>query len=60
MEPNKFVKELFGKENDVFERRVIKTKHFNPRRLVRLMAERSPKNIKKTKETLCSPILPRN
>lgn len=47
MEPNKFVKELFGKENDVFDRRVIKTRHFNPRRLVRLMTEKSPKNIKK-------------
>jgi len=47
MEPNKFVKELFGKKNDVFERCVIKTKHFNPRRLVRLMTESSPKNIKK-------------
>jgi len=51
-ETDKFIKELFGKENDAFERRVIKTKHFNPRRLVRLMVERSPKNIKKTKETL--------
>jgi len=47
MEPNKFIKELFGKENDVFERRVIKTRHFNPYRLVRLMTEQSPKNIKK-------------
>lgn len=44
-EADKFIKELFGEENDAFERRVIKTKHFNPRRLVRLMAEGSPKNI---------------
>lgn len=46
MEPDKFIKELFSSENDVFERCVIKTRHFNPYRLVRLMTESSPKNIK--------------
>ena len=52
MEPNKFVKELFGKKNDVFERCVIKTKHFNPRRLVRLMTAKmtNKKTIQKDSE----------